>query len=765
MKFRFNIVALIFILFGITSVYAQTNGIGIGEWRDHLSYYYTHNVCKVGDKILVASQSSLFYYDVKTKRMDKFTRVNGLSDAGIGVTAYDEESKTIVITYENSNIDIVRDGNIYNIPDIKNRSIEGSKSINSIFFSDKKAYLSCGFGVVVLDLERHEIYDTWYLGENSSAIRVNTVYIDDTVVFAGTVNGLLYADKNSRTLAASQTWKKKDIIHESGKEINFIVPLNREKLLLNVIDSATASSVLVGFNGEITDTFLTDLSTKALKNYNGKIGLVGYLAFDVYDTNMNQIYHISDMWNPVPGVVFDVRDFVMDDTDVWFAHSYSGLLYIKNYKESNTGNREIIYPNGPMTNDAYSMTVTSKGKLYVAPGGKDVTDANKFIRGDVYIYDGYWDRISRGLFKDDTIYDILKVTIDPDDEKHAFMSSWWNGIMEMYNDSLTGVYTEDNTEGKLLYGGYNYRIAGIDYDASGNLLIANSGVPYGFVYRNYNGVWGNFLTNQFLVSDEIEGMTLDRNNYYKLIYTKTNKILLINDNGDMAWIDPNRGSSLQTNQINCITQDKDGEMWIGTEKGIKVIYSLYGALDNASSFTDVECNNIIYDENGIVQYLLSFENVTCIMIDGANRKWVGTERNGVYVLSPSGDKEIKHFTLENSPLFSNKIICMSQNPVTGEVFIGTDRGIISYKAQSVEPIGKKEYITVLPNPVRPEYDGYIAMKGFADDSDVKVTDANGVLVAHLKSQGGQAVWDGRNFNGQKSVVACILFFLRHRKVV
>jgi ligand-binding sensor domain-containing protein len=205
-----------------------------------------------------------------------------------------------------------------------------------------------------------------------------------------------------------------------------------------------------------------------------------------------------------------------------------------------------------------------------------------------------------------------------------------------------------------------------------------------------------------------------------------------------------------TSKINCITQDQEGEMWIGTEKGIKVIYDLSSTFSsNSTTTSNVECNNIVYDEQGIAQYLLSFENITCIMVDGANRKWVGTERNGIYVLSESGDKELYHFTIENSPLFSGKIVSMAQNPITGEVFIGTDRGLISYRAESTEGAEKAGELTTYPNPIKEDYNGTIAIKGFVKDSDVRITDATGKMIAHLKSLGGQAIWDGKNFKGQR----------------
>jgi hypothetical protein len=146
------------------------------------------------------------------------------------------------------------------------------------------------------------------------------------------------------------------------------------------------------------------------------------------------------------------------------------------------------------------------------------------------------------------------------------------------------------------------------------------------------------------------------------------------------------------------------------------------------------------------------------MCDGGNRKWVGTERNGIFVFSPSGDKQIYHFTSENSPLYSNRVITMAQDPKTGEVYIGTDLGVISYKAESIKAVDQAGSLTAYPNPVKPDYNGIIAIKGFVANSDVRITDVAGNMVAHTKSIGGQAIWDGKNFKGEKVSSGVYLIF-------
>lgn len=737
---------------------AQSDRVAVGQWRDHLSHYFTHAVCKVEDKVLVAGRSALFFYNPHSKKTEKFNKVNGLSDAGIGQIAYDNITKSIVITYENSNIDIVCNNRVYNIPDIKDRIIEGSKAINGIFFYNSMAYLSCGFGVVVLNLQRHEIYDTWYLGENSSAINVNCIYIDDTSIFAGTVDGLLYADKRSKNLASSQTWKNKNISDNDNKQVINILPYNKTSILLQIHEAKSPLSHLIKYDGVNKDTVKKSEYIVKVKKYGDEIGIINYLSFTIYDTNLNQLYHYSSSWNPIPDITVDFRDFYIDSNNsLWLSHYNKGLIHIPHYKDGGTGQREIIYPMGPLSNDVFNMTFDPKGTLYVAPGGKDITSANKYMIGDVYVYNGeYWDHLDYGE-KNDTVLDVLDIAIDPKDNSHIVAASWWNGILDIKNNVLQTIFDSTNTDNLLQSQGYSYRVATVKYDRSGNMFAALSLVPYGFVYKTFNNEWGNFYTHSYIGGDEVRGMTLDNFNSYKLIYTVNNKILLINNQGEMKLIDPNNGALLQSSMVNCITQDKEGELWIGTEKGIKVIYSLNGAFDVGSPNYNVECNNIVYSEEGIAQYLLSFENINCIMVDGANRKWIGTERSGIYVLSPNGDKELYHFTWENSPLFSNKIICMAQNPKTGEVFIGTDRGLISYRAESLEPETEDIELSVFPNPIRPDYNGLIAIKGFVNDSDVRITDANGRMVAHLKSFGGQTVWDGRNFQGQK--VASGVYFV------
>lgn len=744
---------------------AQYSNSTIGQWQDHLSYYSTYYVAVAGNSILTASESSLFYLDKRTKKMQRFSKVNGLSDAGIGVVGYDPKTECAVITYDNSNIDIVQKGRVYNISDIRMRSIEGSKSINYIYFADSKAYLACGFGIVVLDLVRKEIYDTYYIGANNAKISVNNIAINDSAIFAGTDNGLLYAPKNSNSLAVSSTWQKVPNIGNTERSdyvINYLLCPNEKELLVGVSLDRSTNSTIYLFDGTDWMTAFEDEYVSNLRLSEGSLIKAGYRSLNIYHADEieqgKEYYHLSDEYNPIEGLNLDVRDFILDGQDLWLAHESEGLIHYENFL-TYSHRADRYFPDGPMSNDVFSLTMSEDGKLYVSPGGRTIQNAPRGIVGNVYTFDGYyWQALTPNAALD-TIRDILNVSVDPRNPKHLMASSWWSGVVEISDNEVVNLYTQNNTSDMLVPHPYCFRIAAVEYDESGNLMVANSMVQNGFCYLTYDNRWGNFDTYSRIGSNEILGMALDNRYHYKFLWTSNNRILVIDNNGNQILLDPNKGAKDQTTKVNCMAQDRDGEMWIGTDKGIKVAYNIADIFSTDDGvYSSTECNNIVYQENGIAQYLLNFENVTCIMVDGANRKWVGTERNGIYVLSPSGSEQIHHFTAENSPLVSNRVISMAQNGLTGEVFIGTDRGIVSYKAESTRGAETAGTLTAYPNPLRPNHSGTVAIKGFVADSDVRITDVAGRSVAHLKSVGGQAIWDGCNFDGERVPSGVYLIF-------
>ena len=212
-----------------------------------------------------------------------------------------------------------------------------------------------------------------------------------------------------------------------------------------------------------------------------------------------------------------------------------------------------------------------------------------------------------------------------------------------------------------------------------------------------------------------------------------------------------------TNEIFAIAEDRKGNIWLGTNLGILVFYSPSRALSGENFYAQ----KIIVPRNdgsGLGDPLLGTETVTTIEVDGANRKWIGTRNGGVFLVSEDGLEEIHSFNVNNSPLLSNSITDIAINDQSGEVYIGTNNGIISYVSDATKPDDIFEDVYVYPNPVREDYHGKIVVSGMVEDTHVKITDLNGNLVYETRSLGGQAVWDGTNLSKQRVATGVYLVF-------
>jgi hypothetical protein len=215
---------------------------------------------------------------------------------------------------------------------------------------------------------------------------------------------------------------------------------------------------------------------------------------------------------------------------------------------------------------------------------------------------------------------------------------------------------------------------------------------------------------------------------------------------------------LQNARVNCLAVDLDGRIWVGTSSGVAVYEC------GSDPFTS-NCLGrlIVSDLGGIGEYLLKDKNVNAIVVDGANRKWFGTT-NGIFVQSTDGREEIAKFNTENSPLLSDNVTALGIRAKTGEVFIGTAKGIMSYKSDAVAGgTFNRDTAYAYPNPVRPDYDGPISITGLARDALVKITDANGNIVFETRALGGQAIWNGQDFSGRRVSTGVYLVFVANTR--
>jgi hypothetical protein len=332
----------------------------------------------------------------------------------------------------------------------------------------------------------------------------------------------------------------------------------------------------------------------------------------------------------------------------------------------------------------------------------------------------------------------------------------------MMGDDAVESYTTENSELQEWEAAGSIATVGTGFDSKGGLWVLCSGAEKLLAQKKNDDSWASYSLGGSASSVDCSKLFVDSYDQKWVIFRHTNS----NPNYIAVYdetMPPNEGTRLLRGetgngnipgtQVFGIAQDLDGEVWIGTDEGIAIFYSPSTILTSS----DYDAVRPLVNFDGYVQYLLETEVVTAIAVDGDNRKWIGTDRSGVFLLSPDGTEQIYHFTEENSPLFSNQVIDIVIN-ADGEVFIGTANGIIAYKGTASAPSESYSDVYAYPNPVKDGYDGWIAVKGLMQDSDIKITDINGTLIYSTRSEGGQAVWNGKNFDGKKARPGVYLVF-------
>ena len=713
----------------------------IGKWRDCLDYSRVQHVTATPDGIYAAGRGGLFLYGPDDNTLKTISRATGLSDVGIATMAYGDGS--LVIGYTNSNIDILKKGRIYNISDIKRSSISGDRDIYSIRFHSGMAYLCTGFGVVAVDLSRHEIKETYYIGAAGSYTAVYDLAFTVDSIYAATAEGLKRISIREQHLGISDRW-------QADNRLDSVTVTK-----LHVTDGILLAA---GYTFDPNTYYLYRLADnsfsmvahgeiRSMQTNAGRFTLCIDDIVKTYQADLSSLLntHTTYTWGSIAAL-----DAVYDsEGTLWVGHSWDGLIGIHQNETE-----DIIKPAGPSNNDNVFRLVPLDGKMMLCPGATDGTYTARYINANLLTTDGRnWTSLDKSNGMLAGKYDVVDVTSDG---KDLYAATYGSGLLRIQGNQVVEAYDQSNTNGALqTFSSGTWTtliVGGVAYDRStGNLWMLNSRSPRPLVLHN-GSTWKSFNTESMTGTvPEVNKILFDTVNHYVWFAGRTNQIYVHDGVNRMSHIDANHGSRLQTEAINAMVQDREGNIWIGTNKGIKVIYDGYRAFANGGGGEQapISCNNITITNGSFAEYLMAYENITCIAVDGANRKWVGTASGGLYLLSAGGFDQLQHFTAANSPLFSDQIICLGIMPATGDVYIGTDHGLQVYRSTATyaEPY-TAETVYAYPNPVRPGYDGPIAIKGFARDAIVHITDASGHTVYSAQAFGGQAIWNGRTQSGK-----------------
>ena len=242
-----------------------------------------------------------------------------------------------------------------------------------------------------------------------------------------------------------------------------------------------------------------------------------------------------------------------------------------------------------------------------------------------------------------------------------------------------------------------------------------------------------------------------------MVGTNTDGLIAYNESIDKfkkISFGPDKGN-LPVTDVRALAVDARQQLWIGTTKGLRILSNV-GSYQTEDILTT---NPILIIEDNLAQELLFEQFITDIVVDGANNKWIGTADSGIFLVSPNGQEIKYHFTINNSPLPSNTINDIDSNSATGEVFIATDKGLISFKGIATAASDDLRQVYVYPNPVRPEYQGTVKIAGLLDKATIKITDIEGNLVYETTSEGGTIEWDTTAFGKYKVASGVYMIFI------
>lgn len=720
------------------------------SWQGYFSFNEIKDISESSTTVFTASENALFSKNTASNAVKTITTVEGLSGQTISAVYHSESFKKTIVGYENGLMIIINetDGSIIKKVDIINKQLAASiKKINHLMEHNGLLYVSCDFGIVQFNLTTLQFGDTYFIGDNGAEISIKQTAFFNGFIFAATSSGIRRADITNPNLNDYSQWTVVNTGNWSS-----ITTLDAELIAIN--------------------------STGNIHRYNSN-NFVGFLQLPQPSVDMRAVNH--NLFITTPGSVYiynsqmilnrEIVNTQLPDINLTFscASAVGDLIYIGTKEKglfsstfSGIGTFENNTPTGPSRNNIFSLDVTPN-VLWA-------------VYGDYDIYYNPYDLDSYGISKLNNskwlnipyseVYDaksITRVIVNPSNEKQVYASSFFSGLLRIEDDIPNFLYNEKNSGLETLtYEGPNYidvRINGTAFDRTGNLWVTNSRIKNGLKVLKTDGQWQSYATSTILSNAEntsYANVVIDKNNV-KWISTNNEGVIAFNEstNTFKKMTFGTDAGNLPTADVRSVAIDTKNQLWIGTTKGLRVLSNV----GNFQTESQLKANPIIIMEDNLAQELMYEQFITSIVVDGANNKWIGTADSGVFMVSPNGQETKYHFTINNSPLPSNTVNDIKINSATGEVFIATNKGMISFKGIATGANEDLNNVYVYPNPVRPTYSGTVKVAGLIDKANIKITDIEGNLVYETTSEGGTIEWDTTAFGKYKVASGVYMIFI------
>jgi hypothetical protein len=754
--FRRAIIFSLIILCFPLGASAQNEGPAVLQWRSFLPYNQVVDFAYNDNTFYCATTSGFFTYNRADGMMEAYSKTNGMHDVGLSGVAYDADSKCAVLAYGNSNIDLLQHHQFYNIPDVKSSQINGDKSIYDVIAQKGTAYLSTGIGLVLLNLEKKEIKGTVVFYDSSLTAPVFATAIINNEIYAATGVGLFRSPADNTFLQNYATWDKL-----SDQTFHYLTVYSGN------LYAAEADSIY-NYSGSSVQ-FFKKAANPVVHLDGGPTGI--WVSSIPASGERGTGYLVDGTGNVMDSIPCRTPSKIISlgNGETWYGDesNYGAPLdYGLRKKTSATGSTPY-FPKGPIVSTSFDIDAYD-GDLWVAHGGYGHSWGSWRLRAMFSHYtDGEWKNYP-WVSDSEWVQDFDRVLRDPNTGK-VYLGSFSGGLLIMNADGSWKVYGDgylpdfygSGTGGSVPL----HFVSGMALDDAGNLWISNYGGSNELTVKTPDGQWYNskqVLSNNGNPPHSAADVLIDDYGQKWFIAPTSGAAIVYDDKGTLSnnsddvyrVLRIGKGNGNLPGNATCIAKDKDGAIWIGTDNGIGIVNCPGSVISG-----DCEASLKIVQFDQFADYLFVKQIVRAIAVDGANRKWVGTA-NGVWLISADGEKVIYRFTSDNSPLPSDFIQRINIDPVTGDVYFSTDKGIVSFRSTATE--GKtenEEHLLIYPNPVPSGYQGMIAVRGVADGADVRFTDISGQLVYRTTALGGQAVWNGKDYTGHKVETGVYLVFV------
>ena len=495
-----------------------------------------------------------------------------------------------------------------------------------------------------------------------------------------------------------------------------------DSFLANIIDFGVQSNIL---------TITTENSIEAYQEgYGEPLATVGNLNYD-YTLQSGYFYN---------------NTFYLGTTTL-------GMLVVPGTSQE----ASQVLPAGPLFNQPFSIDA-SPGQLWVTYGDVDLT-FNPFPltrKGISNFKNEAWKNIKYDSLIDqlrvDDANDLVYVKINQNNPFVTYISSYQKGLIKLNGQAPFILYNETNSPMDIPNGNeaLGIRIFGSDFDRDQNLWLVQSRIDEGLLKLTPDGQFQTIDISNIIDAETelaLSKLAVSRVGYVFFGAVDSGLIGYNPTTNQFNKIGEGLGTgNLPTTDIKALAFDNQNRLWIGTRKGLRVLYSIGSFFEDGA---ETDAQPIIILEDGVPQELLFLQSITDIEVDGSNNKWISTATSGVFYLSSNGQETLLRFTSDNSPLPSDNVLDIAVDDSSGKVYFATNDGLVAYNGTSTAPENDLENVYAFPNPVRPNFSGNVTIDGLTAKANIKITDITGNLVFETTSEGGSVQWDTTAFGKYK----------------